>query len=309
MNRFQDEVAEMDRRHGLLRRVTSLSVAAAVMVLALWAAGMPPTQWLEQLAKLVQGSAVVDTSDKDATKQGTSNLAPHAVSVQVAADPHALAGTDSSISKVPLPLYLLGVVPGRSVTEGTAQIGTSIDNPQTYSAGAMLANGARLTEIHSDYVLLKRGERSARLQLFKRNAPPRPVPGSDDLLNVGGAPAPEPPKATNYEMLTDYLRPVPLYDGEVLRGYQLYPGVKRGVFTQLGVHPGDVITAIDGMPLIDAEQTIQMLRELTQGAALTVTVERNGRREQATLDGAAILADREKMATSSPSAPTYPPAI
>ena len=309
MNRFQHEVAEMDRRHRFVMRVASLIVAAAVMMLALWAAEMPPTRWLEQLAKLVQGSAVVDTPAKDAPAQGSSTAAPRAASLPTAAGPHALPGTDSSISKVPLPLYLLGVVPGRSVTEGTAQIGTSIDNPQTYSAGAMLANDARLTEIHSDYVLLKKGERSARLQLFKRNAPPLPAPGSDDLLNVGGAPAPEPPKATNYEMLTDYLRPVPLYDGDVLRGYQLYPGGRSGVFAQLGLRAGDVITAIDGMPLIDAEQTIQMLRELTQGAALTVTVERNGRREQATLDGAAILADREKMATSSPSTSVSPPTI
>jgi general secretion pathway protein C len=273
--------------------IASLSIAAIVAITVLWAGGLPPTEWLNRLQALISAPAPAVPHESNNAKAAIPDVNPAAQSLP-SADVNALAGTDSSLSKVPLPLYLVGVAPGRNVGEGTAQIGTSIDNPQTYMAGAMLVNGARLIEIHTDHVLLKKGDRSARLELYSRSKPV--ATGSNELLNVGGDSTPVASiKPVSHDSLTDYLRPSAVYDDQALRGYKVFPGKKSGVFSQLGLQAGDVITAIDGSPLIGRAETIQMLRQLTEGATLSVTVERAGARIQMTLDGAVILADREQQ--------------
>jgi hypothetical protein len=292
MNRYQLEVAEMDRRGKIVVRILSFVGVGALVVLALWSAGLPPNAWFraaqDWMARLrsepVQQSVSVlpPTATPDATTSATSS-----------AGPAAQDGTDSSASHVPLPLFLLSTSPGRNLREGTAQIGTSTTNPQTYSAGALLANGAILAEIHSDFVILKRGERTARLAIFQL-ASNAPVKANNDLLSVGGRQESQPLRATNREVLTDYLRPSPLYDGETLRGYQVYPGQKLGVFAQMGLQAGDVITAINDTPFVDPEQALQMFRQLTDGVAVIATIERNKKTERITLDGALIAADREQ---------------
>jgi general secretion pathway protein C len=281
-------------------RFASLAAAAVVAVVVLWAAGLPPTKWLSRLSEPAATVSQPGTETKAPAPQQAARSLPNV-------DVNALPGTDSSLSKVPLPLYLLAVAPGRNIGEGTAQIGTSIDNPQTYMAGALLVNGARLVEIHTDHVVLRKGERSARLDIYSRTKPA--VASSNELLNVGIESTPvASTKPAQRDSLTDYLRPSAVYDEQALRGFKVFPGKKSGVFAQLGLQAGDLITAIDGLPLIGRAETIQMLRQLTEGAALSVTVERAGSKIQMTLDGAAILADREQSEmlsqSSTPSQPT-----
>ncbi|HSH64676.1 MAG TPA: hypothetical protein VLB84_02510 [Bacteroidia bacterium] len=43
MNRYQQEVAEMDRRHRLRVRGVSFTAAAVLAIAALWSAGLPLT--------------------------------------------------------------------------------------------------------------------------------------------------------------------------------------------------------------------------------------------------------------------------
>lgn len=270
-------------------RVTSFGAAAAVSIAVLWATGLYPTRWVVWVAEFFEDSAPTAATGADGKADPASSVSP--VIPFESAKP--LAGTDSSISEVPLPLYLVSVEPGRNSREGTARIGTSVNNPQTYAAGALLSNGARLIEIHADHVVFKRGDRSARLQLYDQRSPASANP--DELLNVGGAvkQVSVAPPAVN-EPLTDYLRPNPIFEGELLRGYELYPGNNRRVFSQLGLQPGDVLIAIDGVAVTDAEQTLQMLRELSSGVALTVTLERKQQRQTVTLDGGVIISDRDR---------------
>lgn len=285
-------------------RFISLAAAAAVAIAVMWAAGFPPTKWLSRLHGLTSEPAPTLSQPGS---EAQAPAPPAAAQALPTVDVNALPGTDSSLSKVPLALYLLAVAPGRNVTEGTAQIGTSIDNPQTYMAGAMLVNGARLVEIHTDHVVLKKGERSARLELYTRTKPT--AASSNELLNVGSESTPvASSKPAKRDSLTDYLRPSAVYDDQTLHGYKVFPGKKSSVFAQLGLRAGDVITAVDGSPLIGRAETIQTLRQLTEGAALSVTVERAGARIQMTLDGAVILADREQgEMLSQSSSPTSRP--
>jgi general secretion pathway protein C len=219
--------------------------------------------------------------------------APAVVPEPIMGDPKlAILGTDSSTSEKPLALVLVGTIPGRNVSEGTAMIGTDARNAQTYLAGAILHNSARLTEIHRDRVVLTRGNRRAVLYMQGRGAG-EGKGAPDPMLMVGGA-SPQtlvvasiPP--ASIDSVSDYVRAVPVYDGDVIRGFQVFPGSRKSAFTKWGLQPGDVLTSLDGAALVDPDQVQLLLGTLSEGAALSASVRRSdGSIAQLSLNGADI---------------------
>ncbi len=275
-------------------------------VLALWSAGLPPTQWVSA----AQGWWAEGESPKVSSQQPVPNAAVPAgiENTPAASDGDTAAqGTDSSVSATPLPLYLVATSPGRNKNEGTARIGTSVDNPQTYTGGALLTNGARLAEVHKDHVVLTRGSVSAELYLYQRDPRAKQRSSDNDLLMVSAEPPPPIVAQKVNDGLTDYVRPSPVYDGEVLRGYQVYPGARAGIFARLGLEPGDVITSINDAPLNEPSQSMELFIQLMRGVAVVATVERKNTSRRVTLDGALISADQESIneagASTTPSLP------
>lgn len=202
-------------------------------------------------------------------------------------------GTDSSVSPVARRLILTATYPGRNSREGTADIGVDARSPQTYRARARLANGARLEEIFTDHVVLERAGLRTRLYVQGRepgDAPP-PLPA---LAMVGGAPARLVATANSSDPLTDEIRIAPVFEGDAVRALEVYANARSSVFAALGLEEGDRITAIDGLAVEDAAAAIASLRRLTEGAALTVRVERGGSAITLALDGAIVVAARRK---------------
>lgn len=299
MNRYQQEVAEFDRRRHWRVRAGSLIGTAALIVAALWSAGVPPTQWWSRMHHWLDTGSQLPARPVSAPAEQTFPETAALSSTTLPAPGTALPGTASSTSPTAQSLFLMATAPGRNENEGTAQIGTNPDNPQTYVAGALLANGARLTEIHREYVLLERGSSSAKLELFRRDKPA--APSGSALLRIGAEAPAQALAAPKKEILTEYLRPSPVYDGEVLRGYQVYPGAKAGVFARLGLQAGDVITAINDMPLSEPHQAMELFGELTRGSAATATIERKNTIERIALDGAVIVADQDTASNAATS--------
>ena len=195
-------------------------------------------------------------------------------------------GTDSSVSRVPLPLVLTGTRRGRNVREGYADIGVNALSPQTYRAGALLANGARLEEIYSDYVVLARDSHHARLYVTGRAVPADAPPPYLPLLTVGGATQTvKAAVADSHDRLTEIIRVSPVYEGDTLQALEVYGSGSSDTFARLGLEPGDRVTAIEGASLKNPGEAIAQLRRLVEGASLTVTVERGGKRQTLSLDG------------------------
>jgi type II secretory pathway component PulC len=284
MNRYQQEVAEMDRRHSRIIRVLSFAGTAALVAIALWSAGVH--RWF---------------SDTDSNQQVAASPSVASPATSEATMPAAVTKESPTFSE-PRSLYLVATTPGRNKHEGTAQIGTSRNNPQTYVAGAILANGARIAEIHRDHVLLERGDERIKLYLHSRDTKAK---GADDpLLIVGALQSVASPPLTR-EVLTDYLRPSPVVDDDGLHGYQVYPGHKSGIFAQLGLQPGDVITSINDAPIVDTDSAIESLREITNGTSIVVSVERKGKAERVVLDGTLITTDIERDDSSVATPPAH----
>lgn len=199
-------------------------------------------------------------------------------------------GTDSSVSKVPLPLILTGTRIGRNAQEGYADIGVNALSPQTYKAGALLANGARLEEIYTDYVVLERNGRRARLYPIGRAAPSDAPPSFAPLLTVGGTRLAVVTVVKSEDHLTDIMRVSPVYDGDTLQALEVYGTGRSDAFARLGLEPGDRVTAIQGLPIKNSAEAMAQLRQVSQGASLNVTIERGGKAQTLSLNGWAVKA-------------------
>jgi type II secretory pathway component PulC len=289
VNRYQQEVAEMDRRRAITVRVLSFVSAAVLVAAALWSARVPLSRWWSDDPPAAQ---TLETA-------GTTR-APDVT-------PAVAREVDATVSDVPetqQQLVLVSTAPGRTNIEGTARLGTSVRHPQTYAAGAILANGSTLTHIYTDRVVLER--EGSKLTLYVADGNASRARGSADLALVGGPPRPAPDMPTlAADPLTDIIRSMPFYEHEAIAGVQVFPGQKSGVFAQLGLKSGDVITSLDAVPVADSQVAFEQLRMLTDGAALTATIRRGGKTQTIALDGRIVMAAAAPKASLLPDVPTH----
>jgi general secretion pathway protein C len=253
-----------------------LAVAVGIALCALWLTGFSPARWWANRITEQQASAAKRTPAPPS----------HGYIGVVKAEP---VGTDSSVSKVPLPLILTATRLGRNSREGYADIGVNAHWPQTYRAGAILANGARLEEIYSDHVILAHEALRTSLYILGHTPPAGAHALVASLITVGGTtPAPA-AVADSRDALTEVVRIAPLFEGDHVRALELYPSAHSSLFERLGLEPGDRVIAIDGEALTDSKQAIEELRRLTAGASVNVTIERGGRHQTLSLDGSLLI--------------------
>ncbi len=284
MNRYQLEVAEMDRRHRVTVRLLSFGGAVCLAALAMWSAGLPIQQWWSSFSARA-------LPDREESVQGASPSTSSGTRGAPAAQAQADTGNDSSVASAPQRLHLVSTTPGRTLHEGVARLGTNPANPQTYVAGAILVNGARLAEIHPDHVVLERGKE--RLSLFvvsARGARDVWSQGSGDLGTVAATPSgvSATPELLGVDKFGEVIRAMPYYENDILQGLQVAPGRKATTFAQLGLKPADIIVAIESVAVTDPQNSLEYLQGLTQGAAISVRVRRGSATHTLSLDGTLI---------------------
>jgi general secretion pathway protein C len=264
------------RMKRFLTRAIATGLGALIVVVSADFAG---PGWYEELVRWLQPAPRSAPPSRPAARLGP-------IGPPVSITPMRPEGNDSSVSPVPLALILVRTQRGRNSREGFAQIGVRAHSPQTYTAGALLANGARLMEIYDHYVVLERDGHRARLYLQGEAQPD--ARSAQGLLTVGGTPESAAVTANSHDTLAVYLRPSPVFVGNQLRGFALYPGRDSAPFSQLGLQPGDVLTRIKGGPISDASDSLATLQTLMDGDALTVEVERQGTTRTLSLDGTVL---------------------
>ena len=76
--------------------------------------------------------------------------------------------------------------------------------------------------------------------------------------------------------LLKVIRPSPKKENGKLIGFRIRPGTNRALFKQTGLRSGDIVTAINGMPLNSNASSMQAMQTLTTSSAATLTVLRGG---------------------------------
>jgi general secretion pathway protein C len=96
-------------------------------------------------------------------------------------------------------------------------------------------------------------------------------------------------------VISDIMRPQPVFAQGKQRGYRVDPGRNRQAFTRLGLRPGDLVTAINGTPLDDPARGQEIFSTLGSASEARITVMRNGRQQDLTLNMAQIAQDAEQL--------------
>jgi type II secretory pathway component PulC len=224
----------------------------------------------------------------------------------------SLLGTSASASEEAQQLVLVATNPARIAADSTAMLGTDPRNPQTYAQGSTLANGAVISEIHADrIVLVLKGRRSTlkvdgnaasrmamRDTLAQSNKASPTVleslaapAGADPATTIGGPNAVKRPldrTSTSRDDFSQIMRSQPVFERDKFAGLQIIAGTRPASLTILGLKEGDIVRTVEGKP-VEGEAAWQAIDDaVTTGSSILVGVERDGSLMSVSLDGARL---------------------
>jgi general secretion pathway protein C len=208
----------------------------------------------------------------------------------------------ASVAATQMNLVLAGTIAHADPEKGFAIVGESAATARVYAVGKVITGGTKLHSVYPDRVILDRGGKLEALILPKKFQ----GGGMSAAQPVATAPPPDPMvgqrlqnlAAQNPGAITEVIRPQPVFANGQQRGYRVYPGRNRQQFSQLGLMPGDLVTAINGTPLDDPARGMEILQSINSAAQVTVTVERNGQSTQVSINTAQVAAEAASGALS-----------
>lgn len=242
----------------------------------------------------------------------TVSLSPaHATSTQSQATVYTLFGrSPSATSLKPVPegvlegdipvsslqLTVTGILASRQTDRAIVIIAK---DGRQFSRGvgdAVPGYEARIVTISADRIVLEHQGRYEALYLYRdevgatnnriSSASKPPVAALSAVRNTLKS---EPMK------VMEYLSIVPQMKDNALAGYRLNPGKKTELFYRLGLHDNDLAVALNGMDLRDVEQGQQAMAQLPQLSELTLTIERDGQRQDITLTLNGVAEDENEQ--------------
>ena len=206
-----------------------------------------------------------------------------------------------------LNLSLKGVVASRDMLSAWAIIADRSGNEDTYGINANLPGGAILKEIYADRIILLHNGQLETLRLPQDNVPGNQNGGRYDAQNRNvrsgynnqlsrynpairrsgtvhqlSYQATQIVKSYKQKLLTDpqsvmnTLRAQPYRSGGRLAGYRIFPGNDKTLFGKLGLQPGDVVTAVNGIALDSPLKGLEVMKNLSDASEVSVDVLRNG---------------------------------
>lgn len=254
----------------------------------IWALVPPPqgAQW--------QPDAVVLGSDEQARQERVNVqqiIAAHLFG-EYRAEAAPVVQTVIDAPDTRLNLTLTGILAATQDKGSRALISQGSSDEKPYSVGDVITRGVELQSIFPDRVILSRNGTLEALRLDKDKpssftpatyTQPE-VPDSGNARTISGTEAyqlaeireqllADPAKAA------DYLRVQPARIGGEMRGYRIYPGRNRQLFSTAGLRPGDLVTGVNGVELDDPARALQLLGDLSSASELSVTIERGGNQQ------------------------------
>jgi general secretion pathway protein C len=217
-----------------------------------------------------------------------------------AAPPQAVqAGDPNNAQQTSLPLVLTGVIAANDPQNGLAILGQTAQTAKVYAVGDNVPGGAKLHSVYSDKVIIDRGGTLESLMLPRQvaggmqNAPPTAaaLPVQSPVIDRMRRIINDQPS-----LIGDVMRPQPVFADGKQRGFRVYPGRNRQAFVHLGLHAGDLVTAINGTPLDDPARGQEILRTLGSAPEAHITVTRNGQQQDLTLNMAQVAQEAEALA-------------
>jgi len=204
--------------------------------------------------------------------------------------------TDANAPPTNMPLILTGIMASTDPKDGLAIIGTTATNAKVYPVGERVPGNAQVHAIYPDRVLLERNGTIEALLLpskFTGGGAPALRPGPSALDRMQRVISNEP------GLISDVLRPQPVFAEGKLRGYRVYPGRNARAFAALGLRNGDLVLSVNGTALDDPTRGNDIFSSLGNSDQAHVTVMRNGQQQDITLNMSQIATQAEQISTGS----------
>lgn len=194
----------------------------------------------------------------------------------------AVATSDlSAAPETRLDLKLIGILAGTHKNESRAIIARQGVPEAAYALGDDIVNGVTLHAIFPDRVVLSHNGQMETLRLdptlsgvssSSDTSPPTAFPNAlpQQLAQARQEMLQDPSKSA------DYVRIQPNNNGGQMHGYRIYPGRNPVVFNNAGLKPGDLVTAVNGVPLDDTQKGLQMLNDLSKAGSFSLSIDRGG---------------------------------
>jgi general secretion pathway protein C len=251
--------------------------------------------------KLVPSPALVETPDLPLAATQNTPLAQPVTNLRNLAAMHLFGEATVAPIAPPEPvmsaeapdtslsLTLLGVISGG--IRAWAIIGDRMGNEETYTINSPLPGGAVLKEIYRDRVILLYNNRYETLRLpqddLGEGAAPSHVSSAPQFSSSGpvtrmGSEVSQVLRSYKQQLLNDpqslmdVVRAEPYRQGGQIRGYRIFPGRDKKVMDQVGLIPGDVVTAINGIDLDSPIKGLEVMQQITDASEVSVNVLRNG---------------------------------
>jgi len=217
----------------------------------------------------------------------------------------APAAATADAPQTSVQLVLAGVLAVPDPKRGLAIIGATAGAARLYGVGSAVPGGVSLYAVYPDRVLLDRNGTIESLLLPKKLATVNPPPVVTGAVqspaqrlaalaqgNGGGA------------LMGGLVRAQAVFAGGKLTGYRIFPGGRTSVsaFTQLGLRPGDLVTAVNGTGLDDPTRANEILQTLSSAANADLTILRNGTSQNLNLNLETVVNDAENAAAQSAAA-------
>lgn len=203
----------------------------------------------------------------------------------------AAPGTPIDAPDTRLNLVLRGVLSSDDPEEARAIIAEPNGIENFFRVGSALPGGAELKEIYADRIILMRAGRHETLRLPREAmegattspaAPPQSAAPGEEVGALLGQYREQ--MAENPQALLDLARPVPFSDANGFAGFRLFPGNKPGLFTQLGLKPGDLVKEINGVVLDNPMRATELMQGLADARQIALRIERAGQEINLTVD-------------------------
>jgi len=206
---------------------------------------------------------------------------------------------DANAPKSSMPLVLTGIIAANDPKAGLAILGESSSAAKVYAVGDNVPGGARVHAVYEDRVLLERGGSLEALVLPRQFTAGT---GAPPAMAAADSPAERMRRVISEEpgLIADVMRPQPVFADGKQRGYRVYPGRNRMAFMRLGLRPGDLVIAVNSTPLDDPARGEEIFRTLSSASEAHVTVMRNGRQQDLTLNMSQLASEADQLAGQPP---------
>jgi general secretion pathway protein C len=214
-------------------------------------------------------------------------------------------GTDAPVTSMNLRLVL--VFAANDPKRGLAGIGTTPTDVKIYQVGADVPGGAQLHSVYVDRVLLDRGGSIEALLLPPREgtlaAAPPPAAAVNPAVSVERV---QQAVRNNPGLINQIMSRQAVFQNGRLRGLRVNPGPNAQAFARLGLRPNDIVTAINGTTLDDQARSNEIFDSLSSAPQARVTIVRNDREQELTLNLAEIANEAERLNDAPPPPPGEP---